>query len=309
MKYIKRFNEEVSHTYGNDMVFLKGLEDDIEGIFVQVLDDGWDLDYQLTDYAGNIGFVRLKKESGGESKTIEQLLTYLHHFYDYIKSKGYDFHHIDLFDWICVDYDRSKAAINFGRKDWDFIEQHLITVANGRPVHSISMNLGPKDGIRDTELWFDKKVKNLKMFNESLNEEEVKDFCETHLAYLMDDGLRVLVQKTHFGFGHATGGTTYYKVTLSFRSVTNKKWIDIKDQVIPFLTHLGNGYDLISIASDRPTRFGSYNLEFNIVPEGYGSYPEFFNIDGVISDKFDSHRFNDDYKVLSIQFKIKGEKV
>jgi hypothetical protein len=86
MRYIKRFNEEVSYTYGNDINFLKGLEDDIEGIFVQVLDDGWVLDYQLTDYAGNIGWIKLRKESGGESKTIEELLPYLHHFYDYIKT-------------------------------------------------------------------------------------------------------------------------------------------------------------------------------------------------------------------------------
>ena len=152
-------------------------------------------------------------------------------------------------------------------------------------------------------------MKYIRSYNESnsagLTQEEVQDFCETHLAYLMDDGLRVLVSPDSVRIF----GVIDYKVTLSFRSVANKKWIDIKDQVIPFLTHLGNGYDLISIASDRPTRFGSYNLEFNIVPEGYGSYPEFFNIDGVISDKFDSHRFNDDYKVLSIQFKIKGEKV
>ena len=304
MKYIRSYNEEVSHTYGNDMVFLKGLEDDIEGIFVQVLDDGWDLDYQLTDYAGNIGFVRLKKESGGESKTIEQLLTYLHHFYDYIKSKGYDFHHIDLFDWICVDYDRSKAAINFGRKDWDFIEQHLITVANGRPVHSISMNLGPKDGIRDTELWFDKKVKNLKMFNESLNEEEVKDFCETHLAYLLDDGLRVLVQKIYFGFGH-----TDYKVTLSFRLITDSTWGTLKDQVIPFLTHLRNEYEVIV---NNGFAF-SHDIEFTFfVPEDKQSYDEKMSIDDVIlerSPKFGFFGLNDDYKILSIQFKIKGEKV
>ena len=140
--------------------------------------------------------------------------------------------------------------------------------------------------------------------SEGLNEEEVKDFCETHLAYLMDEGLRVLVSPDSI----RTFGIIDYKVTLSFRLVTNKKWIDIKDRVIPFLTHLKNEYDLVSIASDRPTRFGSYNLEFNIIPEGYGSYPEFFNIDQVISEKIDKHRFNDDYKVLSIQFKIKGEK-
>ena len=304
MKYIRSYNEEVSHTYGNDMVFLKGLEDDIEGIFVQVLDDGWDLDYQLTDYAGNIGFVRLKKESGGESKTIEQLLTYLHHFYDYIKSKGYDFHHIDLFDWICVDYDRSKAAINFGRKDWDFIEQHLITVANERPVHSISMNLGPKDGIRDTELWFDKKVKNLKMFNESLNEEEVKDFCETHLAYLMDDGLRVLVSTEDLSPSELNLLTIKDKVTLSFRLFDNKRWGQIKDQVIPFLTHLKNEYELLGFDE----LFQNQDIKIDII--GLDNiYPNWFNINDIISESIvPAGRLRDDYEIFTIQFKIKGKK-
>lgn len=138
-------------------------------------------------------------------------------------------------------------------------------------------------------------MRYIRRYNESnsegLNVEQIKDFCETHLAYLMDEGLRVLV-------------SSQGKVMVQIRLVHNKTWLDIKDHIIPFLIHLKNEYDLISIASDRPTRFGSYNLEFNIIPEGYGSYPEFFNIDQVISDKIDKHRFNDDYKVLSIQFRI-----
>ena len=145
----------------------------------------------------------------------------------------------------------------------------------------------------------------LKRIFESLDEDQVKDFCEMNLAYLMDDGLRVLVSPDSVRIF----GVIDYKVTLSFRSLMNKKWVDIRDQVIPFLTHLRNEYDLIGIATDRVV---SPNLEFNVVSgvvSTYGSYPDFFHIDDVISDKFDSHRFNDDYKVLSIQFKIKGEKV
>jgi hypothetical protein len=304
MRYIKRFNEEVSYTYGNDINFLKGLEDDIEGIFVQVLDDGWVLDYQLTDYAGNIGWIKLRKESGGESKTIEELLPYLHHFYDYIKSKGYDFHHINLFDWICVDYDRSKAAINFGRKDWDFIEQHLIAVADrrGRPVGSISMNLSHNFTSKD-------RTRNLNSYNESnsegLTEEVIKDFCEMNLAYLMDDGLRVLVSPDYFDLK-----VIDYKVTLSFRLFANKRWGQIKDQVIPFLTHLRNGYDLVTM--DR--RLVSPTVRIEIIGSvGTNQimiiYPDWFNIDDVISEKIvPAGRLADDYKISTIQFKIKGKK-
>ena len=153
-------------------------------------------------------------------------------------------------------------------------------------------------------------MRYIKSYNESnsagLTEQDIQDFCEMNLAYLMDDGLRILVSPDSVRIF----GVIDYKVTLSFRSLMNKKWVDIKDQVIPFLTHLRNEYDLIGIATDRVV---SPNLEFNVVSgvvSTYGSYPDFFHIDDVISEKIvPTGRLKDDYKVLSIQFKIKGEKV
>ena len=139
-------------------------------------------------------------------------------------------------------------------------------------------------------------MKYIRRYNESnsegLNEEQIKDFCETHLAYLMDEGLRILV-------------SSQGKVTLSLRLVHNKTWLDIKDHIIPFLIHLKNDYELMNIGKDD--RFGSYNMEFNIVPgagSAYGSYPEWFHIDNVISEKIDKHRLNDDSRILTIQFQI-----
>ena len=165
-------------------------------------------------------------------------------------------------------------------------------------------------------------MKYLRKYNESnlegLTEEEVRDFCEMNLVYLMDDGLKVLVQKTHFGFGHAAGGTTYYKVTLSFRRCydsrgMNKKWIDIKDHVIPFLTRLRNEYDLQVEVQSSVWEIGSMRVPTNISIEMIGSdstYPDWFNINDIISEKIvPAGRLRDDYRVLSIQFKIKGEKV
>ena len=43
-------------------------------------------------------------------------------------------------------------------------------------------------------------MKHLKRFNESLNDNEVdelRDFCETSLAYLLDDGYRIQVSPTN----------------------------------------------------------------------------------------------------------------
>jgi hypothetical protein len=215
----------------------------------------------------------------------------LHHFYDYIKSKGYDFHHINLFGWICVDYDISKSAINFGRKDWNFIEQHLIAVADrrGRTVGSISMNLSHNFTSKD-------RTRNLNSYNESnsegLTEEQVQDFCEMNLAYLMDDGLKVLVSPDYFDLK-----VIDYKVTLSFRLLANKRWGQIKDQVIQFLTHLRNEYELLGEFGENIRIDLSYRTN---------TYPDWFNIDDVISEKIvPASRLVDNYKISKIQFKIK----
>ena len=147
-------------------------------------------------------------------------------------------------------------------------------------------------------------MRYIKKYNESnsegLNEEEVRDFCETHLAYLMDDGLRILVSPDYFDLK-----VIDYKVTLSFRLFVNKRWGQIKDQVIPFLTHLRNGYDLVTM--DR--RLVSPSVRIEII--GLEStYSDWFNIDDIISEKIvPASRLRDDYKIYTIQFKIKGEKV
>lgn len=278
MRYLKSFCEEVSYTYGNDISFLKGLEDVIEGIFVELLDDGWVLDYQLTDYAGNIGWVKLRK-SDGELKTIDQLLPYLHHFYDYIKSKGYDFHHIDLYGWICVDYDRSKPAISFERKDWDFIEQHLIAVVHNSPlmgglVGYISMNLSHN---------FKDQKRNLKSYNESLEENdkldylfELQDFCETSLVYLLDKGYEVSIFND-------TLNITHIELHLGDKdSSQNFYWNDVKDYYIPFLQLLSRRYKLDTYFSKFHNRRSNvHQVFFNADKSSYCSLDKVINDDAV----------------------------
>jgi hypothetical protein len=145
-------------------------------------------------------------------------------------------------------------------------------------------------------------MKYIKKYNESnsagLTEEVIKDFCEMNLAYLMDDGLQVLVSPDYFD------KVIDYKVTLSFRLFVNKRWGQIKDQVIPFLTHLRNGYDLVTM--DR--RLVSPSVRIGII--GLESiYSDWFNIDDIISEKIvPAGRLADDYKISTIQFKIKGKK-
>ena len=81
-------------------------------------------------------------------------------------------------------------------------------------------------------------MKHLKRFNESINEYDLKDYCETHLAYLMDEGLEVRIDD--------------YEGDLSvalylFKSGQGRPWSEIKDQIMPFLYRLNNVYEINSL--------------------------------------------------------------
>lgn len=83
-----------------------------------------------------------------------------------------------------------------------------------------------------------KNMKHIKPFNESKDNfvDELKDFCETNLAYLIDEGLQVdIIDKG-----------LYDGVRLNEIKITLKNsWVSIKDHMIPFLIRLRNNYKII----------------------------------------------------------------
>ena len=79
-------------------------------------------------------------------------------------------------------------------------------------------------------------MKHLKPFNESINKDDMQEFCEMNLAYLMDEGLQVSVSQ-HYMFRQQIT-----KVELSFPEET--LWLQIKDHIMPFLHRISNGYTL-----------------------------------------------------------------
>ena len=74
-------------------------------------------------------------------------------------------------------------------------------------------------------------MKHLKSFNENSNTfaDELKDFCETNLAYLLDDGGSVLI---------------YHNTIVIISLEEPKEWSHIKDHMIPFLTRLTSKYEI-----------------------------------------------------------------
>jgi hypothetical protein len=84
-------------------------------------------------------------------------------------------------------------------------------------------------------------MKHLRRFDESLKD-ELQGFCDTNLAYLIDEGFKVRISKFEgddfhqIMIGYATDGSGY--------GVNNSLWSEMKDQVLPFLHFLFKDYEL-----------------------------------------------------------------
>lgn len=83
-------------------------------------------------------------------------------------------------------------------------------------------------------------MKYLKRFNESVNIDEVQDFCDGSLAYLTDEGFSVTTEKL---YNHNKKKSEYIGITIKSSSNTFY-WDDVKDYIIPFIKILSKEYNL-----------------------------------------------------------------
>lgn len=89
-------------------------------------------------------------------------------------------------------------------------------------------------------------MRHLKRFNEDLDEGGLKDFCETYLAYLLDEGFTLHWSRTY-------GDPSSEKETwlMSVRKPINQfnyeifRWGDVKDQIIRFAYLIDKEYELL----------------------------------------------------------------
>jgi hypothetical protein len=126
-------------------------------------------------------------------------------------------------------------------------------------------------------------MKHLKPFNESkeIFVDELKDFCETNLAYLLDDS------NFELEVDEASGYTNAGQIRLE--NDEGFKWNDIKDYFIPFLIQL-NKIDVEKhfdfkdrVFIYKPFRVGSQKL----ISNGYHSKDHGWfeiNFDNLVND-------------------------
>ena len=137
-------------------------------------------------------------------------------------------------------------------------------------------------------------MKHLKRFNEGINHEYIKDFCEMSLAYLLDEGVSVKVDNYN---------REEEEVKIDFHE--KMTWNDCKDHVIPLLTRVANKYEL--------GEFGSYNVKknFNFCVKGTHG----IRVDIMISineikdiEQIFNKQWNGELIMDQIIFYVKGEK-
>jgi len=80
---------------------------------------------------------------------------------------------------------------------------------------------------------------------------ELQDYCETNLAYLMDDGFKVRVGQ-QYAIGNVSIGIKKDRLSLADKALTGEaredfNWSDIKDHFIPFCMRLEKEYEISEI--------------------------------------------------------------
>jgi hypothetical protein len=138
-------------------------------------------------------------------------------------------------------------------------------------------------------------MRYLKRFFESFDENVLQDFCETHLAYLLDDGYELYI-------GDERGKKT---ISITIPSdVSNEdgeydtgefEWDNVKDHYITFLTHLNNKYNVVAyfdqgwFTRDDDDALRSKFVEFFTnsagVKPGEEQYRHYYSVQEVLDDK------------------------
>ncbi len=97
----------------------------------------------------------------------------------------------------------------------------------------------------------------------------LKEFCNTYLSYLVDNGFSL--KFTHSNDDETAINIVIYKHSTPERSLDAIfKWVDIKDDLIPFIEVLSKNYDI-----------------YQIMVEGRFGHAKECRLDEILNDKID----------------------
>jgi hypothetical protein len=157
-------------------------------------------------------------------------------------------------------------------------------------------------------------MRYLKTFESVDFEKDLRDFCETYLAYLLDDGdfeLSVIWQGSIYNV--VTPDKDYHIIKIckldysdSYTRATGFNWLQVKDYFIPFLHMLNNKYSILQGKEGRDV--GSYHTPCISLYNGRQSYC--VSVENVLSgDALPGRYDNIDLLEITIRVQMKNKLV
>jgi hypothetical protein len=142
-------------------------------------------------------------------------------------------------------------------------------------------------------------MRHLKRFNESqeelnLQREELRDFCETYLAYLLDEGFELKI----YGGTPLTSGVTPFQVSLVKQDQSIFYWQDIINQFLPFLKFLKDNYNLERV---DPSSIVPYHRKADIKFVDYRWHSIMYQTKGLLEER---HNALDTKKLREVYFMV-----
>ena len=129
--------------------------------------------------------------------------------------------------------------------------------------------------------------------------DEIQSFCDNHLAYLIDNGIKVVVPRKYdmaskMGIFDILIGNLNTSIGnhINFNHSANTiglKWSDIKDDIIPFIAILKDKYNIEYITFkklDTHTKYAPIIIEIDdIIDDKVGDIDEIYYIRITIKNK------------------------
>jgi hypothetical protein len=124
-------------------------------------------------------------------------------------------------------------------------------------------------------------MKYIKKFNEVITyngfdenfQEELKDFCEMGLTYLLDDDAQIRIDyrdSLNIDYSNVPADADLYLVKIILDEEP-KLWSEIKDYMIPFLIRLNNKYEVNNTSYNRYNKMA--DIKLNLLISNHVSEP------------------------------------
>ena len=243
MRYLKKFNEAIEPDE---------IKDFCEMYLAYLLDDGYALTFNESSRVTQINFVK--------PNTDVEHIGYSWMNWDQIKDSFIPFLKVldkqyDIKDNLIFFQIRAAAQIKMSFQDVidDKVKEKIFSVTKGYKNHDYehatvisSITIPVLDHSVGQYSWQLRESRNIKKVFEDFKE-DLEDFAEDHLAYLIDDGISVKTTDSHLY------GSGYTKIRIELEELLNSEhdkdftWDQIEDKFVPFIYMLNRDYSISEI--------------------------------------------------------------